>query len=397
MVLQSVIGTHRRQQTETVELRHHDVGQHERGRARARGAQRRFAVVDRLHAIAGRDQQPFDVLPHVAIVVRQQHEVMTAVMRDRMPADILRARGREAIRCVPPPVEPGRSFLQIGLGANRGRERLRVAVDACARQVLGTEWQRDGEPAALALFAVDGDPAAVQPDQLLHQREPDAAAFDAAAAGAFDAMKAFEQPRQLLRRNAGAGVAHRDLGGAAVRTGPHLDRDFTLEGELERIGEKIEHDLLPHVAVDIDGFGQRGTVEAKPQAGPLHRRLERRSDIRRQPCKIHRLEAGLRPPQFDAGEIEQRVHQLEQPHAVAMRDRHQRLVLRKHGAFRLGQYFLERAEHQRQRRAKLMAHVGEERGLGAIDFRQRFGAAALLLVGFGVGDGGGDLARDRDS
>ena len=78
-----------------------------------------------------------------------------------------------------------------------------------------------------------------------------------------------------------------------------------------------------------------------------------------------------------------------------MRDRHQRLVLRKHGAFRLGQYFLERAEHQRQRRAKLMAHVGEERGLGAIDFRQRFGAAALLLVGFGVGDGGGDLARDE--
>ena len=281
--LQSVIGTHRRQQTETVELRHHDVGQHERGRARARGAQRRFAVADRLHAIAGRDQQPFDVLPHVTIVVRQQHEVMTAVMRDRRPPDILRPRGREAIRCVPPPVEPGRSFLQIGLGANRGRERLRVAVDACARQVLGTEWQRDGEPAALALFAVDGDPAAVQPDQLLHQREPDAAAFDAAAAGAFDAMKAFEQPRQLLRRNAGTGVAHRDLGGTAVRTGPHLDRDFTLEGELERIGEKIEHDLLPHVAVDIDGFGQRGAVEAKPQAGPLHRRLERRSDIRRQP------------------------------------------------------------------------------------------------------------------
>ena len=37
----------------------------------------------------------------------------------------------------------------------------------------------------------------MQPDQLLHQRQADAAAFDAAAARAFDAMEALEQVRQL--------------------------------------------------------------------------------------------------------------------------------------------------------------------------------------------------------
>ena len=61
----------------------------------------------------------------------------------------------------------------------------------------------------------------------------------------------------------------------------------------------------------------------------------------------------------------------------------------------LGQHVLERTEHQGQRRAELVADVGEERGLGAIDFGQRFGATALLLVGLRVGDAGGDLAGDE--
>ena len=36
------------------------------------------------------------------------------------------------------------------------------------------------------------------------------------------------------------------------------------------------------------------------------------------------------------------------------------------------QRILERPEHQRERRAELVADVGEERGLGAIDLGQRF-------------------------
>ena len=42
---------------------------------------------------------------------------------------------------------------------------------------------------------------------------------------------------------------------------------------------------------------------------------------------------------------------------------------------------LERPEHQRQRRAELVADVAEERRLGAVELGQRLGALALLLVG----------------
>ena len=52
---------------------------------------------------------------------------------------------------------------------------------------------------------------------------------------------------------------------------------------------------------------------------------------------------------------------------------------------------LERAEHQREGSAELVAHVAEEGGLGAVELGQGLGAAALVLVGFGFGDGGGDL------
>ena len=54
---------------------------------------------------------------------------------------------------------------------------------------------------------------------------------------------------------------------------------------------------------------------------------------------------------------------------------------------------LERAEDQRQRRAKLVAHVAEECGLRAVELGELLGALALLLVGARVGDRRRDVAR----
>ena len=56
---------------------------------------------------------------------------------------------------------------------------------------------------------------------------------------------------------------------------------------------------------------------------------------------------------------------------------------------------LERSQHQGQRRAELVADVGEERRLGAIELGQRLGPPPLLLVGLRIGDRGGDLAGDQ--
>ena len=64
-------------------------------------------------------------------------------------------------------------------------------------------------------------------------------------------------------------------------------------------------------------------------------------------------------------------------------------------AARAGERILERPEHQRQRRAELVADVGEEGRLGAVDLGQRFGAAAFLFVGVRVGQPRRELAHEQ--
>ena len=63
----------------------------------------------------------------------------------------------------------------------------------------------------LADVARDRDAAAVQRDQLVHQRQPDARSLVRARARASHAVEALEHVRQLLGRDADAGVAHRQL------------------------------------------------------------------------------------------------------------------------------------------------------------------------------------------
>ena len=63
------------------------------------------------------------------------------------------------------------------------------------------------------------------------------------------------------------------------------------------------------------------------------------------------------------------------------------LALRAAAAARpVGERVLGGAEQQRQRSAELVADVGEERGLGAVELGERLGPAALGLVGAGGGD-----------
>ena len=50
--------------------------------------------------------------------------------------------------------------------------------------------------------------SAVELDQFLHQRQPDAGALVRAAAALFDAVEALEHARQFLGRNAHAGIAN---------------------------------------------------------------------------------------------------------------------------------------------------------------------------------------------
>ena len=58
----------------------------------------------------------------------------------------------------------------------------------------------------------------------------------------------------------------------------------------------------------------------------------------------------------------------------------------------VSQGLLKGAEHQGQRGAELVADVGEEPRLGAVEFSQRLGASPFLLVGARVTQRRRDLA-----
>src|SRR3984957_9266974 len=103
---------------------------------------------------------------------------------------------------------------------------------------------------ALAQPACDIDRSAMQVHQFLHEREPDAGAFEGPALLSLDPMEALEKARQFMFGNADAGITHAEFDGLAVSA--DRDNNFAFEGELEGVGKKIENNLLPHVAIEPD-------------------------------------------------------------------------------------------------------------------------------------------------
>ncbi len=104
---------------------------------------------------------------------------------------------------------------------------------------------------------------------------------------------------------------------------------------------------------------------------------------------VGRLDA----PCLDARKIEQRVDQLEQTQAVAVRHFQPFVVIA--AAIVFGQLSSSGPSISVSGVRNSWLDVREERGLGAVDFGQRLGAFALLFVCAGVGDGGGDLPGDQ--
>src|SRR4029077_6153681 len=86
------------------------------------------------------------------------------------------------------------------------------------------------------------------------------------------AVKAVEQLGELLGGDADAGVADRQDGLPIAAAERHLDLPF--EGELEGVGEQVEDDLLPQVAIDEDRLVERLDRQREAEAGLVDRRLE---------------------------------------------------------------------------------------------------------------------------
>src|SRR5262245_48931854 len=113
------------------------------------------------------------------------------------------------------------------------------------------ERQRHGERAPLSHDARRGERSPMELHELARERESDAGSLVSACFAPFDPMETLEHVRDLYGNDPHARVADRELRPAARVAQPDLDAP--LERELEGVRKEIEDDLLPHVAVHVDG------------------------------------------------------------------------------------------------------------------------------------------------
>src|SRR5688572_1071953 len=107
------------------------------------------------------------------------------------------------------------------------------------------EPYREGR--SLPQFTRDLHPAAVQPHELLYECESDARAFVGTAVRSLDAVKALEEPRQLVPGYSDAGVADIQPGASCFLAQTY--RDAALKRELKGVRQQVENDLLPHFPI----------------------------------------------------------------------------------------------------------------------------------------------------
>ena len=189
---------------------------------------------------------------------------------------------------------------------------------------------------------------------------------------------------QLVAGDAAPGVTNFERG--AIEAAAERHADLAVERELERVREQVEDDLLPHLAVDIDRLAEAVAVDDVAQAGLVDGGAKHARELHRVLGEIDRLVHGLAAAGLDPREIEERVHELAQAQRVPVRQL-QRVAVRLR-EIAVGEQLFDRADHQRERRAKFVADVGKEGGLRPVQFGERLRAAAFLFERAGIRDRG---------
>src|SRR5258708_5900934 len=149
-------------------------------------------------------------------------------------------------------------LLNISRGSRCRRHQRTRSAQAIRWNMSCPGLDRDPKGAPISLLALDTDRSAMQRNQLLHQGKADPCSLMRARLRPFDPVKTFEQTRQLRFRDTDAGICYGKL--CEVTAPPEPDGDAALERMLEGIREQVEHDLLPHLPVEVDRFGQRRAI-----------------------------------------------------------------------------------------------------------------------------------------
>ena len=192
-------------------------------------------------------------------------------------------------------------------------------------------------------------------------------------------MEPVEDLRHRVRGDAGAGVA--DGQPEVLVFGTQRDLDLAGQGELHRVGQQVEHDVFPHRRVDQRGCRQRRAVDAEPQPRLFDRGAEHAGEVGGIAGDFDRPRIGVQAPCLRLCRQQQRVDQPRQAQCGPVRGAQILPVGTDGRGLRRLEQVRERAEHEGQRGAELVADAVQQRGLRLIRRGQFVRPAAFGLVG----------------
>ena len=158
----------------------------------------------------------------------------------------------------------------------------------------------DAEGAALAGGTLDGHLAAHQGGQHARDRQPDAAA---ARLGGTAAHERLENAIEVVRRNAGAGVANLENGHVMAE----FDREINLSGhrEFHRVTQHVDENLAQSSLIGANDAGHlAGRLVMETQSLVAGLQLEHADDLLQEIREIERLRFERHFPALDARDVE---------------------------------------------------------------------------------------------
>ena len=230
-----------------------------------------------------------------------------------------------------------------------------------------------GHARAAARFRVQLDPAAVQLDQALDQRQTEAGA--AVAALAPGALELAEHALDIFLADADAGIGHDQANlriGALHRGGHHAARGR----ELDRVGQEVEQRLPEAPAIGHQGADVLGAVDLQRDALMVRALVGERLDAVEQRAQVDRGDLELQIAGLDGGQIQDIVDQRGQ----ALRGHHDAAAVLQLALIELAEVLvlqdLGEADDGVQGRAQLVGDVGDELGFQPVRRLHRLGALA---------------------
>ena len=304
---QGRIAAYRTEQADAVELGHHHVAQQHVSLLPPQRREGLSAIAHRLHVTYGREEMA-DVVAHIGVVVG--HDTRPGAGRGRAKPLTGSATGAlaEPHRSASSTNARARPAVAARLGGRREIRLGEVRLDPSGIRTRRTCCPVRGcSPPAPSRRGAGPAPG----------RGPGRSRSPRASGRATPSTR---WNRSKMRGSSPAGmpvpVSRTDSSTAA--DGPEADDDLPLEGELEGVGDQVQDDLLPHVAVHEDRLGQGRAVDHEPQPGLLAGRPEVAGELRGQRRQVGRLVRRPGPARLDPREVQQGVDQLQQPQSAAV-------------------------------------------------------------------------------